>query len=261
MLATQFSRKGCEIFQRNSSVLFQVKSVVRRTLLFQGWNKNPVIKSVPTNHQDNFWVEWKSKQQHFLSTCRRQKRRRLCWWLMSIRSRCPSPPSCFWPSTCRLPRCTRTRRSSSSSRKFLSSTSSTSSMAAQRRFVPPPSAHTHSKHKSLCAVSAVFHRFLSIMEETSYLVLLRLHSGIQNLQREFPEKVPAHQAASVPRLLHQKIHQEQLLRGEEPNNCQLPHHVRAVFTHSTCLWDGWCVLTHNGPWNKATKWLELWSSL
>lgn len=130
------SRKGCELFQRNSSGLFQVKSIVRRTLLFQGRNKNPVIKSVLTNHQDNFWVERKSKQQHFLSTCRRQKRRRLCWWLTSIRSRCPSPPSCFWPSTCRLPRCTRTRRSSSSSLKFLSSTSSTSSMAAQRRFVP-----------------------------------------------------------------------------------------------------------------------------
>lgn len=136
MLATQFSRNGCEIVQRNSSGLFQVKSIVRRTLLFQGWNKNPAIKSVPTNHQDNFWVERKSKQQHFLSTCRRRKRRRLCWWLTSIRSRCPSPPSCFWPSTCRLPHCTRTRRSSSSSLKFLSSTSSTSSMAAQRRFVP-----------------------------------------------------------------------------------------------------------------------------
>lgn len=42
-LATRFSRKGCEIVLRNSSGLFQVKRIVRRTLLFQGRNKNPVI--------------------------------------------------------------------------------------------------------------------------------------------------------------------------------------------------------------------------
>lgn len=54
-----------------------------------------------------------------------------------------------------------------------------------------------------------------------------LHSGIQNLQREFSQKVPTDQTASVPRLLHQKIHQEQLLCGKEPHNRQLPYHVSA----------------------------------
>lgn len=50
-------------------------------------------------------------------------------------------------------------------------------------------------------------------------------TGIQDLQRELSEKVPAHQTSSVPHLLHQALHQEQLLRGEEPDYCQLPHHV------------------------------------
>lgn len=68
--------------------------------------------------------------------------------------------------------------------------------------------------------------FSSIMEKLLCYVLFGLRLGIQNLQREFPEKVPAHQTAAVPRLLHQKIHQEQLLCGKEPNYCQFPHHVR-----------------------------------
>lgn len=58
------------------------------------------------------------------------------------------------------------------------------------------------------------------------VTLSTLHSGIQNLQREFPQTVPADQVATLPHLLHQKIHQEQLLCGEKPNNCQLPNHVR-----------------------------------
>lgn len=52
--------------------------------------------------------------------------------------------------------------------------------------------------------------------------------GIQNLQREFSQKVPVDQTASVPHLLHQKIHQEQLLCGKEPHNCQLPYNVSAI---------------------------------
>ena len=55
-----------------------------------------------------------------------------------------------------------------------------------------------------------------------------VHSGIQNLQREFSQKVPVDQTASLPHLLHQKIHQEQLLCGKEPNDCQLPDHVRVI---------------------------------
>lgn len=55
-----------------------------------------------------------------------------------------------------------------------------------------------------------------------------LHAGIQNLQREFSQKVPVDQTASLPHLLHQKIHQEQLFCGEEPNNRELPDHVSDV---------------------------------
>lgn len=61
-----------------------------------------------------------------------------------------------------------------------------------------------------------------------HIPLSHLHPGVQNLQREFPQKVPADQTASVPRLLHQKIHQEQLLCRKEPYNCQFPHHVSVV---------------------------------
>ncbi len=50
-------------------------------------------------------------------------------------------------------------------------------------------------------------------------------TGVQDIQRELSEKVPAHQTSSVPHLLHQAIHKEQLLCGEEPNYCQLPHYV------------------------------------
>lgn len=53
-------------------------------------------------------------------------------------------------------------------------------------------------------------------------------SGVQNLQGEFPQKVPADQAASVPGLLHQTVHKEQLLCGKEPYDCQLPNHASAV---------------------------------
>ena len=72
-----------------------------------------------------------------------------------------------------------------------------------------------------------------------------MHSGIQNLQRKFSKKVPADQAASVPHLLHQKIHQEQLLCGEKPHNCQLPYHVSAVHKpqDETCSLDHSTVLT------------------
>lgn len=62
------------------------------------------------------------------------------------------------------------------------------------------------------------------------LTVSHLHSGIQNLQREFSQKVPADQTASIPHLLHQKIHQEQLLCGKEPHNCQFPHHVSSFLT-------------------------------
>ena len=53
-------------------------------------------------------------------------------------------------------------------------------------------------------------------------------AGVQNLQGEFSQKVSADQTPSIPRFLHQKIHQEQLLCGEEPDNRQFPHHVCAV---------------------------------
>lgn len=33
-----------------------------------------------------------------------------------------------------------------------------------------------------------------------------LHSGVQNLQREFSQKVPVDQTASISHILHQKIH-------------------------------------------------------
>ncbi|PKK17276.1 ubiquitin specific peptidase 39, partial [Columba livia] len=50
--------------------------------------------------------------------------------------------------------------------------------------------------------------------------------GVQDLQGELPQALPAHQAAALPHLLHQALHQEQLLCGEEPHHRQLPHHER-----------------------------------
>lgn len=50
-------------------------------------------------------------------------------------------------------------------------------------------------------------------------------TGVQDLQRELSEKVPAHQTSPIPHLLHQTIHKEQLLCREEPHHRQLPHHV------------------------------------
>lgn len=72
---------------------------------------------------------------------------------------------------------------------------------------------------------------------TKETLLSYFRPGIQNLQREFSQKVPADQTASLPRLLHQKIHQEQLFCGKEPHNCQLPYHVRYIPEDETCSLD------------------------
>ncbi len=58
-----------------------------------------------------------------------------------------------------------------------------------------------------------------------WIITFAFVTGVQDIQRELSEKVPAHQTSSVPHLLHQAIHKEQLLCGEEPNYCQLPHYV------------------------------------
>lgn len=62
-----------------------------------------------------------------------QKRKRHCSSQRSTRSRCQSPPSCFWPLTFQQLHCIRMKRSSWSSHRFLCSTFWPSSMATQRR--------------------------------------------------------------------------------------------------------------------------------
>lgn len=199
-----------------------------------------------------------------------QRKKRLCLWQRSTRSRCLSPPSCFWPLTSQQLHCTKMRRSSLSFHRSLSLTSWASSMEAQRRYRFIHTTLTLMiKSKDACVAtdnilmwllllwgtdwtvpfsrtvklkqSVLFpqHFYLDLrftlftinnLTVTMYRCAFRSHlySGIQNLQREFSQKVPVDQTASVPHLLHQKIHQEQLLCGKEPHHCQLPYHVSAV---------------------------------